>query len=250
MRALITGASSGLGKDFAIKLSKEGYDLILVSRDEKKLNNIKDKIKTSVIVEPLDLSIRDNAYKLYDKYKNEDIDLIINNAGYGQCGYFTKTSLDDELNMIDLNVVTLHILTKLFLKDFVKKDKGQILNVASLAAFEPGPLMATYYSTKSYVYNLTMAIYEELRHLKSNVHISVLCPGPTDTGFNDRAQVHFSVKALTSDYVTSYTLKKLKKNKLLIIPNIRMKLSVFFVRFAPRKLLLRVIYNIQERKVK
>ncbi len=151
--------------------------------------------------------------------------------------------------MIDLNVLTLHILTKLFLKDFVSKDKGQILNVASLAAFEPGPLMATYYATKSYVYNLTMAIYEELRREKSKVKISVLCPGPVDTGFNDRAKVSFGVKALTSDYVTEYTLKKLKRNKLLIIPSLRMKLVVFGARLMPRKLLLKATYNIQKKKV-
>ena len=175
---------------------------------------------------------------------------MINNAGFGTFGNFNQTDLDNELNMIDLNIKTLHILTKLFLKDFVAKDKGQILNVASLAAFEPGPLMATYYSTKSYVYNLTMAIYEELRRTKSNVKISVLCPGPVDTNFNERAHVSFSVKPMTSDYVTSYTLKKLKRNKLLIIPNFKMKLSAFFVRFLPRKLLLRITYSIQERKIK
>ncbi len=249
MRALITGASSGLGRDFAIKLSNIGYDLVLVSRNKEKLEELKGKLKTNVIVEAMDLSIKENVYKIYNKYQNK-IDFLINNAGFGECGDFNKIPLENELNMIDLNVVCLHILTKLFLSDFVKKDEGTILNVASLAAFEPGPLMATYYSTKSYVYNLTMAIYEELRRKKSNVKIHVLCPGPTDTGFNERAHVHFGVKSLTSDYVTSYTLKKIKLKKLLIIPNIRMKASVFFVRFAPRKLLLKMVYNIQERKLK
>ena len=249
MKVLITGASSGLGRDFAIKLANEGYDLVLVSRNKEKLEELKSSLKTKVSIESMDLSIKENTYKLYDKYKNQ-IDFLINNAGFGDCGEFISTSLNNELNMIDLNIVGLHILTKLFLSDFVKKNEGRILNVASLAAFEPGPLMATYYSTKSYVYNLTMAIYEELRRKNSNVKISVLCPGPTDTGFNKRAKVHFGVKSLSSDYVTSYTLKSLKKNKLLIIPNIRMKLSVFFVRFAPRKMLLKIIYNIQERKLK
>lgn len=250
MKALITGASSGLGRDFAFKLAEEGYDLILVSRNIDSLESIQSKIKNvEVTIESLDLSIKENVYKLYEKYKGE-IDLLINNAGYGECGKFSKLDLENDINMINLNVVALHMLTKLFLKDFISKDSGQILNVASLAAFEPGPLMATYYSTKSYVYNLTMAIYEELRREKSHVKISVLCPGPVDTNFNKRAHVEFSVKPLTSDYVTSYTLKKLKKNKLLIIPNIKMKLCVFFVRFMPRKLLLRMTYNIQERKIK
>ena len=211
MKALITGASSGLGRDFAFKLAEEGYDLVLVSRDIDRLESVQSKIKTNCEVEAMDLSDKENVYKLYDKYKGQ-IDLLINNAGFGECGYFSKTDLENDINMINLNVVALHMLTKLFLKDFISKDKGQILNVASLAAFEPGPLMATYYSTKSYVYNLSMAIYEELRREKSKVHISVLCPGPTETGFNTRAHVHFSVKPLTSDYVTSYTLKKLKRN--------------------------------------
>ncbi len=251
MRALISGASNGLGRDFAFKLADKGYDLVLVARSEEKLDHIQNdlKDKVNVVTEVMDLSIKDNVYKLYEKYKGS-IDLLINNAGFGECGLFTKTSLDNELNMIDLNIISLHILTKLFLSDFVKVDKGQILNVASLAAFEPGPLMATYYSTKSYVYNLTMAIYEELRRKKSHVKISVLCPGPTDTGFNTRARVNFGVKSLTSDYVTSYTIKKLKRNKLLIVPSFRMKMAVFGVRLMPRKLLLKVIYNIQERKTK
>lgn len=249
VKALITGASSGLGRDFAFKLSQMGYDLVLVSRDIDKLESVQAKINTNCDVEAVDLSDKESVYKLYDKYKGQ-IDLLINNAGFGECGYFSKTDLENDINMINLNVVSLHMLTKLFLKDFISKDSGKILNVASLAAFEPGPLMATYYSTKSYVYNLTMAIYEELRREKSHVHISVLCPGPTETGFNERAHVKFSVKPLTSDYVTSYTLKKLKRNKLLIIPNIRMKLSVFAVRFMPRKLLLRIIFGIQERKTK
>lgn len=249
MRALITGASSGLGKDFAYKLAEEGCDLVLVARDKNKLEEVKSNIKTNCDVVEADLSSKENAYYIFGKYKGK-IDLLINNAGFGECGYFNKTDLDKELNMINLNIISLHILTKLFLEDFISQDKGQILNVASLASFQPGPLMATYYATKSYVYNLTMAIYEELRRLKSNVHISVLCPGPTDTNFNKRANVKFAVKSLTSDYVTSYTLKKLKKNKLLIIPSFRMKLCVFGVRFMPRKLLLKLTYGIQERKVK
>jgi short-subunit dehydrogenase len=249
MKALITGASNGLGLDFANKLAKDGYDLVLVARSKDKLNELKNKLskKVNVDIEIMDLSIKENVFKLHDKYK--DIDLLINNAGFGACGYFNELDLDNELNMIDLNVVSLHILTKLYLKDFIKRDSGQILNVASLAAFEPGPLMATYYSTKSYVYNLTMAIYEELRRLKSNVKISVLCPGPTDTGFNDRAKVKFGVKSLTSDYVTNYALNKLKKDKLLIIPSLRMRLTVFGIKFIPRKILLNMVYNIQKKKL-
>ena len=193
MIALITGASSGLGADFAKELSKEGYDLILVARSKEKLEKLAKELKSNVEIEVMDLSVKENVYKLYSKYKGK-VDLLINNAGFGAFGKFVDSDLDNELNMIDLNIVTYHILTKLFLQDFVKKDKGQILNIASSAAFEPGPLMSTYYATKSYVYNLSMGIYEELRRDKSNVKINILCPGPVDTGFNERGHVKFGVK--------------------------------------------------------
>ena len=150
MIALITGASNGIGKDFAKELSKRGYDLILVARSKDKLEELKKELKTHIEIEIMDLSIKENVYKLYEKYQGK-IDLLINNAGFGAFGKFSETTLENELNMIDLNITAYHILTKLFLQDFVKKDNGTILNVASSAAFEPGPLMATYYATKSYV---------------------------------------------------------------------------------------------------
>ena len=166
MKALITGASTGLGKDFAKILSNKGYDLVLVARSKEKLYKLKEELSTNVEIEVMDLSETKNVLKLVEKYKNE-IDLLINNAGFGECGYFNEINLDTELNMIDLNIKTLHILTKEFISEFIKKDKGQILNVASSAAFQPGPLMATYYATKSYVYNLTMAIYINILFLST-----------------------------------------------------------------------------------
>lgn len=247
MRILITGASNGIGSDFAKLLDNKDNELILVARSKDKLVSLKRNLKCKVTIEVMDLSVKENVYKLYDKYKNK-IDFLINNAGYGLYGKFYETNLDDELNMIDLNLVTYHILTKLFLQDFVKKNEGRILNVASSAAFEPGPLMSTYYATKSYVYNLTMGIYEELRRDKSNVKIHVLCPGPVDTGFNDRAGVKFGVKSLSSEYVANYTLKKVRKNKTIIIPGIMMKLGIFGMRFIPRKMLAKITYNIQKAK--
>ena len=210
MKALITGASNGLGADFAKAFSKEGYDLVLVARSKDKLEKLAKELKTNVEIEVMDLSVKENVYKLYDKYKGK-IDLLINNAGFGTFGKFIETDLENELNMIELNVVTYHILTKLFLKDFVEKDKGKILNVASSAAFEPGPLMATYYATKSYVYNLSMGIYEELRRDKSNVKIHILCPGPVNTGFNKRANVKFNIKSL--QHRKDYSVKELLKEK-------------------------------------
>lgn len=247
MKALVTGASSGIGKDIAKYLSDKGYDLVLVSRDMDKINL--NQFKTKVDIESLDLSDIDSCYKLYDKYKDK-IDILINNAGFGLIGLFNKTDDKRELNMIDLNIKAYHILTKLFLKEFIKKDSGYILNVASSAAFQPGPLMATYYATKAYVHSFTLAIYEELKKMNSNVHISCLCPGPVNTNFNKVANCEFTVKSLSSEYVAKYAIDKMFKNKLLIIPGFSMKLGYYFGKIAPTKLKLKIIYSIQHRKVK
>ena len=150
--------------------------------------------------------------------------------------------------MVDLNIKAVHILTKLFLQDFMMKDKGYILNVASSAAFQPGPLMATYYATKAYVLRLTEGIYEELRRKKSHVYIGCLCPGPVATEFNQVANVSFSLNGLSSNDVAQYAIEKMLQRKLIIIPGILMKLNVFFNRFVPRKLLLRIAYHIQRQK--
>ena len=246
MIALITGASSGIGKDIAINLSNLGYDLILVSRTKKELEKVKKLCCTNVVIEQLDLSDISNCKLLYEKYKN--IDILINNAGFGLFGEFYKTDIEKELNMIDLNIKAVHVLTKLYLKEMIKKDGGRILNVASTAAFFPGPLMDTYYSTKSYVLKLTMGIYEELRRIKSNVKISVLCPGPVDTNFNKRANVKFAAKALTSNYVAKYAVDKMLKDKLIIIPGITNKICVFLSRIAPYKMQAKIDYNIQKQK--
>lgn len=248
MRALITGASSGLGRDFARKLSKMGYDIIAVARDIEGLNKLKMELKTDTEIISMDLGNVDNCIELYESLKNEDIDIVINNAGFGVFGGFDETDLHKELNMIDVNVKAVHVLTKLFLKKFKEVDKGYILNVASSAAFEPGPLMAAYYASKSYVLRLSQAIYEELKRDKSNVHISCLCPGPVDTNFNNVAGVRFTVKALQSDEVTEYALKCIFKKKLVIVPGTFMKLTRFAVKILPDKLVAHFAYNIQKSK--
>lgn len=249
MKALVTGASSGLGADFARQLNEMGYDLILVARRKDKLKKIALELKGNVEIISTDLSSTFNCMRLYNKLKNENIDVIINNAGFGVFGKFEETKLEREMDMIDTNIKSVHLLTKLFLKEFKKRDSGYILNVASSAAFQPGPLMASYYATKSYVYNLTCAIYEELRRDNSNVNISVLCPGPVNTEFNNVAGVSFGVKALESPEVVKYALKKMFKNKLVIVPGFTMKLGKFFGRFVPTKILIRITYNIQKKKV-
>ena len=176
MRALITGASSGIGRDMARYLSRLGYDLIIVARRENLLEELKNELKnTEVIIEKMDVSDVENCQKLFDKYP--DVDILINNAGFGKFGEFDKTDLNDELNMINTNIIGLHTLTKLYLKRMKEKNKGYILNVASSAGLLPGgPLMATYYATKAYVVSLTRAIAEELKVRSSNVKISALCP--------------------------------------------------------------------------
>lgn len=248
MKALITGASSGIGADMARVLSKEGHDLILVARRKTKLEKLKKELDTNVQIIELDVSSTFNCMKLYNKVKKENIDILINNAGFGLAGDFASSSMDKELDMIDLNIKGVHTLTKQFLKDFKKKDKGYILNVASSAGFMPGPLMATYYATKSYVLNLSEAIYEELRRENSNVSISVLCPGPVDTEFNKVAKVQFSMKGLNSYDVAKYAIEKMFKEKLIIVPSFKMKVAIFFTRFIPRKQLLKMTYNIQKKK--
>ncbi|MEG0021802.1 MAG: SDR family oxidoreductase [Bacilli bacterium] len=250
MKAIITGASSGLGKEFAKQLSELGYDLVLVARRKEKLKEIKQELNTSVEIVCLDLSFPTNCIKLFKKYRKEEIDLLINNAGFGVYGEFDKTALDKELEMIDINIIAVHTLTKLFLQKFKENNNGSILNVASSAAFQPGPLMASYYATKSYVYNLTCAVYEEIKKSKKNVKISVLCPGPVNTEFNDVAGVSFGVKSLNSDYVVKYALESLKKNKLIIIPGFSMKIIRFFVRFIPTKIIVKISYCIQKKKEK
>ena len=162
MKALVTGASSGIGRDIARVLSKKGYDIIAVARDGNKLNELKNELETKVEIIALDLEDADSCKELYKVVKNKNIDVLINNAGFGEFGEFTTTNLDKEISMINTNITATHILTKLFLQDMVKKDKGYILNVSSISGFMPGPLMATYYSTKSYVLRLTQSIYTEL----------------------------------------------------------------------------------------
>lgn len=247
MKALITGASSGIGRDIARNLSKKGYDLVLVARDLEKLNELKEELKTNVEIESTDLSIAENCKNLHKKYKN--IDILVNNAGFGDCGYFAKTNLEKEILMINTNIVAYHILTKLYLQDMKEKDRGKILNVASIAGFMPGPLMATYYSTKSYVVRLSESIREELRREKSNVQISILCPGPVNTNFNKVADVQFAIKGLSSEYVAKYAVDKMLKGKFYIVPGWKIKLARFGAKIAPSSFVAKISYRMQRRKI-
>ncbi len=247
MKILVTGASSGMGKDMAVYLLKNNHYVYVVSRNKKKLKEIYSEYDKVKILE-YDLSEEDNCYKLYDELKKESIDILINNAGFGDAGNFSETALDKEMDMINLNIKAYHILTKLFLQDFIKKDNGYILNVASMAGFMPGPYMASYYATKNYIVSLTLAIYEELKRDKSNVKISLFCPGPVNTNFNNVANCHFNIKALDSKYASKYAIDNMFKNKLLIIPY-NMKLIRILTKIAPIKLVLYINSFIQRRKI-
>lgn len=248
MKALITGASSGIGRDMAKYLSSKNIDLILVARRKNLLNELKKELDVNVKVIEMDLSIKENVYKLYNMTKKENIDILINNAGFGLFGNFVDTDLDVELNMINVNVIAPHILTKLFLKDFVKKNSGYILNVCSSAGFMAGPKLNTYYATKNYLTKLTMAINEELRIDKINVVVSALCPGPTTTEFNKVAHGTFNLKSATSYEVAKYGIDKMFERKMIIIPTLKIKLGVFLTRFIPYRLQLIISYYIQNKK--
>lgn len=250
MKALITGASSGIGKEMAIYLSYLGCDLILAARDKEKLEELRDSLKTKVQIVVIDLANEKRIKDLYMLTKNEDIDILINNAGFGLFGDYEHVDLLTELNMIDVNVKAVHILTRMYLKDFAKKDKGYILNVASSAGLlKGGPLMSCYYATKAYIVSFTEALYEELRRKKSHVKVSLLCPGPVKTNFNKVANVKFSIKQLDAKYVARYAINNLLRgNKLLIVPGFSIRLGVFLTRFLPVKTILKITYNIQKRK--
>ncbi|MGM9881460.1 MAG: SDR family NAD(P)-dependent oxidoreductase [Bacilli bacterium] len=246
MKALITGASSGMGRDMANYLAQYNYELFLVARDREKLDQVYKDYPVKVTKLAFDLTKKEECIKLYEQVKKENIDILINNAGFGDFGNFTETNLDKELDMIDLNIKAYHILTKLFLKDFVKRDYGRILNVASMAGFMSGPYMATYYATKNYIVSLSLAIYEELKKDKSNVKISIFCPGPVDTNFNNVANVKFNIPSLTSNYASKLAIDGMFKDKLIIVPP-NMKVNHILSKVAPTKLVLEVNSKVQER---
>ncbi len=247
MRALITGASSGIGRDIARELDKRGYDLILVSRDKEKLESVKKTLRgKNIEIIPMDLEIAENCKKLHEM--TGDIDILINNAGFGVFGNFTETDLDKEISLINTNITAVHILTKLYLKDMVKKNSGHILNVASIAGFMPGPLMEGYYASKAYVVRLTEGIRAELKKAKSKVTLSLLCPGPVNTNFNNVAGVKFNLYSLSSEKVAKYAVDKMLKNKFMIVPGIGIKILRVLAKISPNNITSKLVYLMQERK--
>ena len=248
MKALITGASSGIGRDMARILSRQGCELILVARSRERLEALQRELPSPAEVWAGDLAQPAVCQALFDCYRDAGVDWLINNAGFAVFGEFAATDLAAELQMIDLNIKATHILTKLFLPVFIRRGRGTILNVASTAGFLPGPLLAGYYASKAYILRLSEAVYEELRRQGSPVSVSVLCPGPVRTEFNARAGVGPGLKGMDSATVAAYALKMAARRKLVIIPGFVNKIAVFTQKFMSEKMQLRTIYAIQKLK--
>ena len=254
MKALITGASSGLGWEMAEILSKKGYDIIAVARRKEKLEELKNKLETSVEPLCLDVTKTDDVEKIVSRL--DDVDVFINNAGFGVFGDLCSSDLEQELNMIDTNVKAVHILTKHAAKKFRERNRGYIMNVASIAAFFPGPLFSAYYASKAYVFRLTQALNEELRQEKSGVKVCVLCPGPVSTEFEQVAKVSFgngnepgrSLIIADKRKVCEYAIDKMFKGKHIIIPSTSMRIAVFFRRILSEKTLCKILYLLQSKK--
>lgn len=248
--ALITGASSGLGVEFAKQLAKKGYSLILTARRSDKLQRLADSLTVDCEVITADLLLEKDCYRLYEAVKDRHISIFINNAGFGDCGSFLETKLQKETDMIDLNVKAVHLLTKLMLKKMEHEKGGYILNVASSAGLLPaGPYMATYYATKAYVASLTRAVAWELRAKNSRVYLGCLCPGPVDTEFNSVANVEFALKGISAEYCVAYALKQMLRRQVVIVPTFRMKLATAVGRISPPKLSIAITARQQKKKM-
>lgn len=247
MRVLITGASSGLGRDMAYELAKRGFDLVLVARREDRLLEIKETVSVNTDIITADLTKPEEVIRVYNEAGK--IDMLINNAGFGVFGEFSQTELSAEMDMLYVNVRAMHMLMKLYINDFEKQGGGRILNVASAAAFCPGPMFAGYYATKAYMYRLSVSVARELEMTGSKTKISVLCPGPVKTEFGEVAKVSFGLYGLDSKYVAEYAVEKLLKGKKVIVPGKLMQCARFLTKLLPDSILARITAKIQSQKV-
>jgi short-subunit dehydrogenase len=246
--ALITGASSGIGAELARLFARDGYDLVLVARGEAKLREL--GVPATILA--VDLADPAASQRVVDELRKRsiDVDVLVNNAGVGVAGPFLETDLQKELAMIQLNIVALTQLTKLLLPPMAARRRGRILNVASTAAFQPGPLMAVYYATKAYVLSFSEAIAEELRD--SGVTVTALCPGPTETGFAAAANVGatrlFSMATpASSQAVAAAGYEAMKRGRRVVIPGIRNKLLAQSIRISPRRMVTTIVRKMQEK---
>lgn len=249
MYALITGASSGIGYEYAKLLDELGYKTIIVARRKEALLNLKSSLKNECIILTYDLSDINNCKMLIQDIKKYDIQLFINNAGFGDFSLFNEMDINKGLSMIDLNVKTLTYLFYEMLNIFIKNNKGIILNVSSIAGLLPGgPYMSVYYATKAYVTSITRAVAYENRKNK-NIKIKVLCPGPVLTEFNSVANVEFALKSISAKACVKYSLKKMDKNNVVIAPTFGVRFTNKFSRFLSTKRLLKICYKSQKKKL-
>ena len=206
--AVITGASAGLGTEFAKQLANRGYKLILTARREERLRELAESLNVECVIIPADLSDKEECLRFFRLIESYKTDIFINNAGFGDCGSFLDSSLEKELDMVNVNISAMHILFKKMLQKMQKENHGYILNVASSAGLLPaGPYMATYYATKAYVSSLTQAVAQELKEADSKVYVGALCPGPVDTEFNEVANAEHALKGITAEYCVEYACK-------------------------------------------
>ncbi|QEH61791.1 SDR family NAD(P)-dependent oxidoreductase [Spiroplasma chinense] len=254
--ALVTGASKGIGFGYCKLLLQKGFNLICIARDLSSINTLKEQYPNSDIKEiEADLSDYNSVYKVFESVKTLDIALLINNAGFGVWGPFKDTNLERELNMIDLNIKTLHIFTKLFVEKFIQQGYGRIINIGSIASFMPGPNFSSYFASKAYVLSLGQAINTELKKTKSKVRVVTICPGPIKTDFwknsnfkeNNKKE---SIKTSDTDKFCKKSLNKaLKtKNKNYILVGLKNKLLVSLSKRAPQKLVLNNVYSQMKQK--
>ena len=252
--ALITGASSGFGAEFAKIFAKDGYNLVITARSTDKLENLKQKIEleygVDVFVYTSDLSLPASPQQLFDftQQKGITVDVLVNNAGFGDLGNFAKSDLARQQQMVDLNISALMQLTHLYLPQMIENHHGRILNVASIAGFAPGPGMSVYYATKAFVLSFSDALATELKG--TGVTVTALCPGPVNTGFAAAAgfknNIMFSGKEDgKAAQVSRYGYNAMKKGKAVALPDMLCKLGAFGVRLVPRSVAKNVIYAIQ-----
>ena len=247
--AVITGASSGLGAEFARQLAAQGYALLLVARRTDRLRALAAALPAPCEVFPADLAQRSECERLLQALQGRRIDLFINNAGFGDCGDFLRTDLEKDLAMLDVNVRALHILTKRVAQMLQRQGGGALLNVGSAAGLLPGgPYMAAYYATKAYVVSLTTALAEELRAQRSPVQVACLCPGPVDTEFNTVANVQFALPGISAAYCVRCALAGLRRRQTVIVPGPAVAAGAALSRLLPRRALLALTARQQKRK--
>lgn len=252
--ALITGASAGIGRELAELFARDHYQLVLVARDEERLlalaHELLNRYQTKCIILKADLSQPGAPSRIREALTSQNVrvDVLVNNAGMGTFGLFVETDPSPQIAAIDINIRALTELTRIFLPDMIQKGSGRILNVASTAAFQPGPLMAVYYATKAYVLSFSEALYNELEG--SGVTVTALCPGPTATEFQQRANINIS-KLKKSGWlmgarpVAEAGYRGMHRGKRLVIPGFINLLIAESVRFTPRFLVLKIARMIQ-----